>query len=600
MISRLRYVVSVLAIALLLAAAYADAEPKHAIAMIGEPALSYGFEHLTYVNPDAPKGGRIRYGMVGTFDSVNPFVLKGTASRGIVDNLWGNNVYETLMSRSYDEPFTMYGLLAEGVETPQDRSWVEFTLNPKARFSDGKPVRPEDVIFSYNLQKDHGRPKGWYKKIAKVEKTGKNSVRFEFSDGSDRELPLIVSLMFVFPEHATDPVAFGKSSLTPFVGSGAYLIEKVEAGRRIVMRRNPDYWGKDLPVKRGFDNFDEITVEYFRDQTAYDEAFKKGLIDINLESDPKRWTNNYGFPAVTDGRVVLEEITSGTPKGMTGFVMNMRNPVFKDVRVRRALSMFLDFEWLNKNLYFDRYRRNSSYFEDSELSAIGRPADAVEKDLLARFPDTVRPDVLDGTYRITRSDGSGRDRKVIRAALVLMKQAGYGRKGSEIVNLETGEPLVFEILILNTQERVAAAWRKSLAIAGINVSLRVVDASQYWERLKNFDYDVIQWVYSASLSPGNEQNFRWSSAAADNFGTWNFAGAKSPAIDGLIDAMLSAGTREEFVSTVRAYDRVLISGAYLVPLFYAPETWYARWAHIKHPAKHSLYGAQPTTWWYEE
>lgn len=579
----------------------ARAEPEHAIAMIGDPALPPDFTHLPYANPDAPKGGRIRYGMVGTFDSVNPFVVKGTAPRGIIDYLWGNNVYETLMARSYDEPFTMYGLLAESVETPDDRSWVEFTLNPNARFSDGRPVRPEDVVFSFHLQKDKGRPKGWHAKIAKVEKVGERSVRFTFVDATDRELPLIVGLMFVFPEHATDTEAFAEASLTPLVGTGPYLFDKIDPGRTLTLKRNPDYWGKDLPIKRGFDNFDEISLEYFRDSTAYLEAFKKGLFDVSEESDPKRWSNSYGFPAVSEGKVVLEMIGSETPKGMTGLVLNTRRPVFQDIRVRRALSLFLDFEWLNKTLYFDLYRRNESFFQDSELSSIGIPADETERSLLEKFGATVRDDVIDGTYRVPEHDGTGRDRKLIRQALDLLKEAGYDRKGSEIVNVATGEPLTFEVLVRTKgEERVALAWQRFLSIAGINITVRLVDSSQYWERLKTFDFDVIQWTYSASLSPGNEQNFRWSSEAADNPGTWNFAGAKDPAIDGLIEAILAARTREEFVTAVRAYDRVLISGAYLVPLFYAPEDWYARWSHIRHPDRNSLFGAQPTTWWYEE
>ena len=576
------------------------AEPRHGLAMIGDPALPPDFTQLPYANPDAPKRGRIRYGMVGTFDSLNPFILKGVAPRGLADAQWGDNINERLMFRSFDEPFTMYGLLAEKVETPEDRSWVEFTLNPKARFSDGKPVRPEDVIFSFHLLKDKARPRGWHKKIADVVKVGELGVRFNFADGSDRELPLIVSLMHVFPEHATDPEEFGKSSLKPLVGSGPYLVEKVDPGRKIILRKNPDYWGSDLPVKAGMDNFDEISVEYFRDQTTFEEAFRKGIFDVTIESDPKRWKRNYSFPAVENGDVILENVASGTPKGMSGYVLNLRNPVFQDARVRRALGLFLDFEWMNKNLYFNLYSRNSSYFEDSELSAIGRSASLLEEELLKPYPDVVSSDVLDGSYRIEVSDGSGRDRKQIRKALALLADAGFVRKGNQIVDQESGKPLTFEVLILKAQERVAVAWKTALAVAGINISVRVVDASQYWERLKNFEYDVIQWYYSASLSPGNEQYGRWSSAAADQPGTWNFAGVKSPAVDAMIDAVLSARTRDEFVSAVRAYDRVLISGNYVVPLFYAPETWYARWKHINRPPNHSLYGAQPTTWWFEE
>jgi peptide/nickel transport system substrate-binding protein len=579
------------------------AEPRHGIAMHGEPALPAEFQHLPYANPDAPKGGRMTYANVGTFDSMNPFIVLGAAPRGMWDASWGNNVWESLLVRNRDEPFSLYGLIAESVEVPPDRSWIEFTLRPEARFSDGEPVTVDDVIFSIELLGEKGRPnyRSWYAKVGSIEKTGERSVRFVFTGEPDREIPLLIGLMPIFPKHATDAETFDRTSLASPSGSGPYMVESVDASRGIVMRRNPDYWARDLPVKRGLDNFDEIRVEYYRDSNAYFEAFKKGLFDYLPETDPGRWASGYDFPAAQDGRVALDEFTSGTPKGMNGFVFNTRRPMFSDSRVREALTYFLDFEWLNRNLYFDLYKRTGSYFEGSELSALGRPADEAERALLAPFPDAVRPDVMDGTYAPPVTDGSGQDRAAIRQGVDRLKEAGYEIRDRQMVNAQTGEPLAFEFLVqTRDQERLALAYQRALAQVGIVMSVRLIDSAQYWERQKSFDFDMMQFTYTASLSPGNEQLFRWSSEAAATEGTFNFAGASSPAIDAMMQAMLQAETREDFVAAVRALDRVLISGSYVVPLFHAPDEWVARWARLKHPDTASLAGPEPTTWWIEE
>ncbi len=579
----------------------AVAEPKHAIAMHGEPALAPGFTHFPAANPDAPKGGSISFAALGAFDSLNPFIVKGSAPDGLWGRgaLWGYNLWEPLMLRHWDEAFTLYGHLAEFVETPEDRSWVEFTMNPVARFSDGTPVTIDDVEFSFQLLKDKGRPRGWIKKIDHLEKKDGGRIRFVFGEGTDRELPLIVALMPVFPKHATDPEMFGKTSLEPFVGSGPYTIEKVEAGSTITLKRNPDYWAKDLPAKRGYDNFDSIRVEYIRENNALFEAFKKGLFDVNVETDPTRWTTGYRFPAVEAGDVVLDEVETGTPKGMNGFVFNLRSPVFQDARVREGLTWFLDFEWINRNLYESKFRRTGSFFEGSELSAIGRPASERERALLAPFPDAVRDDVMNGTYRPPTSDGSGRDRDNLRKGIELLRAAGYERQGDKLVHKETGNPLAFEILVKDaSEERLALAFQRALSVAGIEVQVRQADASQYWERILNSrEFDMIHWIYGASLSPGNEQTGRWSKLDADTFGRLNFAGIHTPAIDAMIDALLTARTKEDFVSAVRAYDRVLISGYYVVPLFHSPHQWVARWTKLNTPQTHSIYGVQPSTWW---
>lgn len=570
--------------------------------MHGEPALPPGFNHFPSADPDAPQGGSIGFAGQGTFDSLNPFIVKGAVPDGLWGRgtpFWSNNVWESLLVRNWDEPFTLYGHLAEFVEVPDDRSWVEFTMNPAAHFSDGEPVTVEDVIFSYHLLKEKGRPDGWYAKIDHIEANPGGKVRFVFGEGFDRELPLIVGMMPILPKHATDAERFGESSLGKFVGSGPYLIDRADSGKTLVLTKDPNYWGKDLPSKRGFDNFDEVRIEYFRDTNTLFEAFKKGIFDVNVETSPTRWSTGYDFPAVKDGRVVLETFEDGAPDGMNAFVFNLRNPIFQDVRVREALTYFLDFEWINRSLYEGLYERTGSYFQGSELSSLGRPADERERALLAPFPDAVRDDVLNGTYAPPVSDGSGRDRKNLRRGVDLLAEAGYELRGGAMVDKETGRPLAFEMLVRDAaEERLALAYQQALRLGGIEMSVRQVDSAQYWERILNSRaFDMIHWIYPASLSPGNEQMGRWSKVDANTFGRLNFAGLSSPAVDAMIAAFLTAKTEEEFVSAVRAYDRVLISGFYVVPLFHAPAQWLARWARIGHPERTSLYGVQPMSWW---
>ncbi len=593
---RLAAISAIAAPALLIAGA--AAEPVHGIAMHGEPALPADFANLPYADPDAPQGGRIAYGFVGTFDSLNPLILKGNAPRGLHDVTLGNNVFESLMMRSRAEPFTLYGLIAETVDMPDDRGWIEFHLNAAARFSDNAPITADDVIFSFELLQDKGRPKGWYKKVASLEKTGERSVRFTFTDDADREIPLIVGLMPVLPKHATDPEVFGRSGLTPLIGSGPYVFGEVKPGTRVSLKRNANYWAADLPIKRGFDNFDEIRIEYFRDANSHFQAYKKGLFDILPERNPTRLETAYTFPAAAEGRVALEPFKKGTPSGMNAFVFNTRRAPFDDPLVREALTYFLDFEWINRNLYSGRYERSGSFFEGSELSALGRPASGAEKSLLQPFPGVVRPAVMDGTYKPPVSDGSGRDRKNLRTALKMLGQAGYARKGNVLVHTGTGKPLSFEFLTTTRgQERLALGFQRTLSVAGIDMSVRQVDATQFWDRLKQYDYDMIQFFWAASLSPGNEQNFRWSRQSAQTPGTFNYAGANEPAIDAMIEALLAAHSREDFVTAVRALDRILMSGTYVIPLFHLPDQWIARWTRIDHPDISSLYGYEPTTWW---
>ncbi len=585
----------------------AAAEPAHGIAMVGEPALPTDFDHLPYADPDAPQGGKVTYGVVGTFDSMNPMIVQGglTSARGLSsDPMLGNLVFESLLARSADEPFTLYGFIAETVETPPDRSWVEFTLNPKARFSDGEPVTVDDVIFSLELLREKGRPnyRAYYSKVERIERVGERGVRFHIASAKDRELPLILGLMPVLPKHAIDPETFDRSTLAKPIGTGPYVVSEIRAPNYVVYKRNPDYWAKDLPIKRGFDNFDEVRVDYYRDATSMFEAFKKGLYQINIDGDPAQWNVAYDFPAVTSGRVIKEAFKTGTPKGMSGFVFNTRRPIFADPAVRDALADLFDFEWVNHNLYYDAYVRSAGYFNDSELSSIGRPADEREKALLAPYPGLVAPDVMDGTYRPVESDGSGADRKVLRAALSKLQAAGYELDpGNVLVDKATGKPLAFEILVATKEdERLALAYQRTLSRIGIKASIRSVDSAQFQQRRQTYDFDMTRMTWPASLSPGNEQNFRWSQAAADAEGSYNLAGAKQPAIDAMIQAMLEAPTREDFVAATRALDRILISGDYVVPLFYLPETWVAHWDTVEHPEKTSLTGPRMETWYAAE
>ncbi len=575
---------------------FVTAEPRPAIAMHGEPAAT-NFVAFPYVNPAAPKGGRLIQGVLGTFDSLNPLIVKGLAPPDI-----RGYVIEGLMTRGYDEPFTLYGLLAELVETDAARSFVTFALNPRAEFSDGRPVTADDVLFSWQLLRDRGRPnhRTYYSKVAKAEKLDNRRVRFMFDGGGDRELPLILGLMPVLPRHAVNPETFEETTFAPPVASGPYTVDAVDPGRSVTLKRNPNYWGRDLPVSRGLWSFDEVRLDFYRDGNSHFEAFKKGLYDVRAETDPGRWEEAYDFPAVRDGRVIKEGFANGLPKGMAGLVFNTRRPVFADIRVRQALLLLFDFEWVNKNFFFNRFARTNSYFDGSELSSHGVAADARERALLAPFPDAVRSDILAGTWSPPMSDGSGRDRANLRAALQLFDDAGYELAGTQLRARETKKPFAFEILVTTKDnERLALNYAEQLKRAGIAANVRLADAVQYDRRRLTFDFDMIQNRWDQSLSPGNEQLFYWSTASAAEDGTRNYMGAKNPAIDAMIAALLRAESRAEFVSAVRALDRVLLSGFYVIPLYHAPEQWVARWAAIRHPNKTPLSGYLPEAWWRE-
>lgn len=573
----------------------AKAGESHALAMHGAAALPPDFKHMPYANPEAPKGGRLVWGILGTFDSLNPFIVRGIA----VQQIRGFAV-ESLMARGNDEAFTLYGLLAKSVETDDARSYVTFRLDPRARFADGKPVTADDVLFSWELLRDRGRPnhRQYYSKVAKAEAPDPLTVRFDFGGASDRELPLILGLMPVLPRHAVDPATFEETTMTGPVGSGPYRVTAVRPGASVTLTRNPDYWGRDLPANRGLWNFDEIRLDFYRESNGQFEAFKRGLYDFRVETEPLRWHDGYDFPAARSGELIRDTIKTGLPQPSEFLVFNTRRPVFSDIRVRQALTLLFDFEWINRNYFFGLYARSAGFFAGSELSAYGRPADARERELLKPFAERIRPDILDGSYRLPVTDGSGRDRTALRSALKLLSEAGYELDGTVLRQRATKTPFTFEILVTTRdQERIGLAYQRDLKRAGIEASVRAVDPVQFDQRRLGYEFDMLQNRWDQSLSPGNEQSFYFGSQAADTPGTRNYMGAKEPAIDALIAVLLEARERPGFVSAVRALDRALISGFYAIPVFNMQEQWIARWNRIEQPTATALTGYLPETWW---
>jgi peptide/nickel transport system substrate-binding protein len=584
-----------------LAACPSRAEENFAIAMHGKPVLNAGLSRLPYFNPDAPRGGRLVWGIAGTFDSLNPMIVRGLPVQQI--RSYGAErgyVVESLMARGEDEPFTLYGLLAKTVETDDARDFVTFRLDPRAHFSDGKPVTAEDVLFSWELLRDHGRPnhRQYYSKVVKAEAPDATTVRFDLTGANDRELPLILGLMPVLAKHATDVATFEETSLVAPLGSGPYRVNAVKPGASITFTRDPDYWGRDLPINRGLFNFDEIRFDYYREANGLFEAFKRSLYDFRVESEPLRWHEGYDFPAVKNGEVIRDIIKTGLPQPSEFLVFNTRRPLFADIRVRRALTLLLDFEWINRNYFFGLYSRRGGFFAGSELSAYGRPADARERELLKPFAAEIAPDILDGSYSLPVTDGSGRDRATLHDALALLGDAGFALDGTVLRNRATKAPFAFEILATTRdQERIALSYSASLKRAGIDANVRVVDPVQFDQRRLGYEFDMIPNRWDQSLSPGNEQAFYFGSQAADVQGTRNYMGAKNPAIDAMIAQLLSERDRSAFVSAVRALDRALMSGFYAIPVFNAGEQWIARWNRIERPATTPLTGYLPESWW---
>ena len=575
--------------------AYANQkEAEHAFAMHGKPKYGENFKHFEYVNPLAPKGGKLINEAMGTFDSFNPFILKGVKAAGL------GLIYDSLMVGSSDEAFTNYGLIAESIIVPEDRSWVSFNLNPDAEWHDGRPISVDDVIWTFNTLISEGHPsfKIYYRDVELVEQTGKRQVTFRFPKSTNRELPLILGQMTILPKHYWEGQNFKKTTLKPPLGSGAYRIKNFEAGRSISYERVKHYWATDLPVNKGQSNFDEISYEYYRDRDVATEAFKSGAFDLRAENQSKRWATAYDFPALKEGKVKKILIPHERPTGMQGFVFNTRKDFFSDPKVRLAINYAWDFEWTNKTLMYNAYKRTNSYFSNSELSSSGTLPEGEELKILQKFKRQVPKQVFDEVYKAPQTDGSGNNRKNLRLALKLLREAGWAVKDGKLVN-RNGIPLKFELLIAYPSiERLALPLKQSLKRLGIEMSIRTVDVAQYQQRVDTFDFDMIVSSFGQSLSPGNEQRDFWHSTNADRPGSRNLIGIKEPAIDKLVELVIESPDRESLISRTRALDRVLLWNHYVIPHFHLQASRLVFWNIFGRPKNVAKYSSGfPNTWW---
>ncbi len=579
-----------------------DAAPQHGVAMYGQPGLPPGFTALPYADPDAPKGGRIVFGASGSFDSLNPWIVKGRAPWAL-----RSLIFEPLMGRNWDEPFSLYGLLAESIETDDSRSWVEFTLREEARFSDGSPVTAEDVMWSFEIlgTKGHPRYRTAWKKIDKMEQTGPRSVRFTFNT-VDRELPLILGLRPVLLKADWEGREFDESSLRVPVGSGPYVLDSFETGRFLSFKRNPDYWGRHLGFNKGRHNFEELRYEYFGDAGIVFEAFKAGEIDVFREWNAAKWESLYDFPAVHDGSIVKSVIPHQRPSGIRGFVFNTRRDIFRDWRIREALVHAFNFEFINNTLNGGKPPRISSYFSNSVLGMRPGPAAGRVKEFLERYPDELLPGALEG-YALPQSDGSERNRSNIRKAIALFSDAGWSVDGDGVMRNNGGEAFGFEILLVqgsNDTLAIANIYAEALLRLGIEVRITVIDSAQYKERTNGFDFDMAWYRRAMSLSPGNEQRLYWGREGVELEGSRNWMGVASPAVEGMITAMLEASDQNEFTAAVRALDRLLTTGRFVIPAWYSDHSRIAHRKELKYPGILPVYGDwigfMPDVWWYEE
>mgnify|MGYP000723820594 CR=1 FL=1 len=566
----------------------------YGLAMHGD--LKYGpdFKSFAYANPVAPKGGRMKQAAVGTFDSFNPFIVRGNPAGGI------GQIYDTLLTASADEPFSEYGLLVEKIEMPEDRSWVSFTLRPEARWHDGEPVTPEDVMFSFDTLRTKGQPfyRAYYGNVEKVEKTGPRTVKFTFKPGENRELPLILGQLNVLPKHWWEKRDFDKTSLEAPLGSGPYKVKSFEPGRRIVYERVKDYWGDKLPVNAGRNNFDEIEIDYYRDDTVELEAFKAGEYDFRLENSAKAWATSYDTPALKSGLIRKEDIPNKRPVGMQAFAFNTRRALFKDPRVRQALGYAFDFEWSNQNLFYGQYKRTRSYFDNSELAATGLPS-AAEKAILEPYRGRIPDEVFTTAYEPPVTDGKGDLRGNLRQAAQLLEQAGWkiDPKTRKLVSKD-GQAMTFTILLVSPAfERIALPFVKNLERLGVAVEVRTADSAQYRRLLDEFDFDVIVANWPQSSSPGNEQRSFWGSTYADKQGSQNYLGIADPTVDALIEGVIAAPDRQALVDRTRALDRVLQWGHWVIPQWHLASDRVAYWDKFGRPAVVPDQGVQIDTWW---
>ncbi len=573
-------------------AAPGQAVRTHALSLLGQPELPADFPHFPWADPNAPKGGEIALTALGSFDSFNPFIIRGTAAVG------STLIYDTLLRDSGDEASTEYPYLAQWIDLPADRKGVTFELNPAARWHDGRPVTAEDVVFTFNTLRQHGRPfyRSYWGDVTEVVAEAERRVTFRFKDDQNRELALILGQMPVLPKHWWEGKEFNRPILDVPVGSGPYRIERFEAGRSVVYRRVEGWWARDIPSMRGIHNFDAYRYEYFRDTTVALEAFKAGQIDFRTENSARDWATAYDFPARRRGLVRLDEIKHQLPTGMQAFVVNLRRPLFQDVRVRRALVELFDFEWMNANLFYGSYTRTASYFSNSELASSGLPQ-GKELAVLERFRGRIPEEVFTQEFRLPRTDGSGNNREGLRRALTLLQQAGWRVQDRRLVN-GRGQPFEFEILIQGpTFERIALPYVQALERVGMSVRVRSVDPAQYQTRVDAFDYDMTVDVIPQSLSPGNEQRDFFTCAKANEQGSRNVAGICDPAIDDLVELVVNAPDREELVARTRALDRVLLWHHYLIPHWHLQSFRIAYWDKFGRPQRSPKYALGLESWW---
>ncbi|MCZ6589926.1 MAG: extracellular solute-binding protein [Alphaproteobacteria bacterium] len=575
----------------------AFAEPSHAIAMHGTPKYPADFAYFDYVNPDAPKGGDFRLHAIGTFDTLNPYVIKGKPAAGLHHGF--GYYFETLTRRSLDEPFSLYGLLAESIEMADDRGWIEFTLRTEARFSDDTPVTVDDVIFSWNILKENGSPnaRATWSRVATVAQTGPQRVRFTFVDNSDRELPLLVAgFLPILSERWWRDRDFTETTLDPPLASGPYVIERIDPGRLIAYRRNPNYWGRDLAVGRGQFNLDTIRYDYYRDDSVALEAFKAGDYDYRGEGDAARWATQYNFPALAAGRVVREAIENGTPSGLRALAFNLRRPLFADRRVREALNLAFDFEWLNRALLHQGYSRTTGMFSKSAMAPTGPPSPA-EMKLLEPWREQVPPQVFGPPFQPPATDGSGRDRTNLRKAAQLLKQAGLAVRDG-VLHTSDGTPFRFEMTLrLPSNQRIALAYARNLKRLGIKVRVRLVESAQFQGLIDSYDFDMVFGFWGVTLSPGNEQQNYWSSLTANQPGGRNWTGVADPAVDAMIAALGAARTRQDLIAAARALDRILMWNYYVLPLYHDASQRIAYWRKLSRPKTVPVYGVRLETFW---
>ncbi len=580
------------ALALLMAMSAPAQAGQQAIAMTGVPLYPAGFTHMDYANAGAPKGGALKMARIGTFDNLNSSVIFGNAVEGL------DLISDKLMQRGWNEPFTLYSLVAESVDVSPDRSTITFHLNPKARFHDGVPMTAEDVQFSFEMLKKYGMPvrRRVYGQVSEVKITSPHDITFTFGKEHDREAVMILALLPVLPKHYWEQRDVSKTTLEPPLGSGPYRIKLVEPGRKIVYERVKDYWAKDLPINKGLYNFDTITYSYYRDDSVALESFKAGDYNLRVEGDIHKWMTAYDFKAFDDGRVVKEEIPFSRPDWLRSFIFNTRRPQFEDRRVREALGLMFDFDWINKNLFFGALHRTGSTFPNSPLAAAGAP-EGEEKALLEKYKKDLPPEVFGPAWQPPTGDMRERQRQAVK----LLKEAGWVYKDQELVDAKTGVPFTFEILLGDpAQEKVALAFTRALKKIGIAARVRVVDAAQFTGRLEDYDYDMVLFQVLNSLSPGNEQANYWSSKAAANKGSRNYAGVMNPAVDAMAEGIAHAEDYKALTARAHALDRALMWGYYMIPLQYLGRDLVAHAADLKHPEVTPIYGIAKEAWWQDQ